>query len=108
MSDLRFQIHSQNLDLCRIMAGLGYKDGSSSLNKHQFFQFLKIIYPHIKKAESDYIFAKVDVHNNDAVTIKDIENLMTNHGIGLTSVWRSIPGIQQKASNGLEQFTMTA
>ena len=77
------------------------------MNKHQFFQFLKIIYPNTKKSESDYIFDKVDVHNKGSVTIKDIESLMTNHGIGLTSVWRSIPGVQQKPSNGPEVYSMS-
>ena len=56
MADLRFQIHSQNLDLCRIMAGLGYKDANSEMDKSQYFQFLKIIYPTLTRKESDYIF----------------------------------------------------
>lgn len=60
MSDLRFQIHSQNLDLCRIMAGLGYKDANAEMDKAQYYQFLKIIYPTITRAESDYIFQKTD------------------------------------------------
>ncbi len=29
MASLRFQINSQNLDLCKILAGLGYKGGES-------------------------------------------------------------------------------
>jgi len=56
MSDLRFQINSQNLDLCRIMAGLGYKDANSEMDKSQYFQFLKIIYPTLTRKEADYIF----------------------------------------------------
>lgn len=29
MSDIRFQINSQNLDICKILAGLGYNNGKS-------------------------------------------------------------------------------
>jgi hypothetical protein len=29
MSDLRFQINSQNIDLCKVLASLVYKSGQS-------------------------------------------------------------------------------
>jgi len=42
MADLRFQINSQNLDLCKILASLGYKNGQAELCKNKFYKFLKI------------------------------------------------------------------
>lgn len=29
MSDIRFQINSQNLDICKILVTLGYKNGEN-------------------------------------------------------------------------------
>lgn len=70
MADLRFQIHSQNLDLYRIMAGLGFKGSNSEIDKAEYYKFLKVVYPDITRAESDYIFGKTDVDNNGKVSIK--------------------------------------
>lgn len=33
MSDMRFQINSHNLDLCKILQGLGYSNGKNQLDK---------------------------------------------------------------------------
>lgn len=52
MSDLRFQINSNNLDLYKILASLGYSDGKEELNKQQFYQFLKVVSPSITRQEA--------------------------------------------------------
>ena len=49
MSDLRFRIHSENLDLTRIMAGLGYQ-ANTEMDHDEYFRFLKIIHPTITRA----------------------------------------------------------
>ena len=48
MTDLRFHINSNNLDLCIILAGLGYK-GNEEMDKEKFHEFLKIVSPSIKR-----------------------------------------------------------
>ena len=48
MSDLRFHINSNNLDLCLILSGLGYT-GEEMLDKDKFYSFLKVVSPHIKR-----------------------------------------------------------
>ena len=37
MADLRFRINSQNLDLCKVLASLGYKNGEAELCKNKFY-----------------------------------------------------------------------
>lgn len=69
MSDLRFQINSQNLDLCKILAGLGYVNGKCQLDKDKFYKFLRIINPDIAKDASDYIFLKTDFDKNGTISI---------------------------------------
>ena len=69
MSDLRFQINSNNLDLCKILASLGYSSDTTELNQHKFYQFLRVVNPKITKEESDYIFEKTDKDKNGFVSI---------------------------------------
>jgi hypothetical protein len=64
MSDLRFKINSQNLDLCKILASLGYKNGEAELCKNKFYELLQRISPNITKYASDYIFNKTDYNQN--------------------------------------------
>ena len=71
MTDLRFHINSNNLDLCIILAGLGYK-GNEELNRDKFHEFLKIISPSIKRNESEYVFSQVDSEKKGVITIKQI------------------------------------
>lgn len=71
MSDLRFHINANNLDLCIILAGLGYK-GEEKLDKNKFHEFLKIVSPNIKRNESEYIFGQVDTEKKGFITIKQI------------------------------------
>lgn len=63
MRELRFQINANNLDLCKIFAGLGYNQPNSKLNKDEFFQFFRLISPSAIKSESDYIFNKIKIEN---------------------------------------------
>jgi hypothetical protein len=63
MRDLRFQINANNLDLCKIFAGLGYNQPNSELNKEEFYQFLRLISPSARKSESDYIFNNINIEN---------------------------------------------
>lgn len=69
MADLRFQINSQNLDLCKILASLGYKNGQAELCKNKFYKFLQIISPDITRDASDYIFNKTDYDKNGTISI---------------------------------------
>jgi len=43
MTNLRFEINSQNLDLSKILNQLGYRDYDNELNKDRFFQFLSFL-----------------------------------------------------------------
>ena len=71
MSDLRFHINSNNLDLCIILAGPGYK-GEESLHPEKFYEFLKIVSQSITREESNYIFKKVDEKGKGTISIKQI------------------------------------
>jgi hypothetical protein len=69
LADLRFTINSQNLNLCKILASLGYKNGEAELCKNKFYQFLQIISPNITKYASDYIFNKTDYNKNGFISL---------------------------------------
>ena len=70
MSDLRFQINSNNLDLCKILNSLGYSSDTAELSQQQFHQFLKLVNPIITKDEAKYIFDKTDEDKNGTISIK--------------------------------------
>ena len=48
MGELRFQINSNNIDLCKLIEGLGF-DNKKELNYDEFSSFLKHIHPKITK-----------------------------------------------------------
>lgn len=49
MANLRFQINSQNLDICGILCKLGYSSSQSELKSDKFYEFLKRISPDITR-----------------------------------------------------------
>lgn len=55
MSELRFQINCKNLDLNRLLEGLGFK-GLKELNFQQFSEFLRHIHAKITKDEIKFFF----------------------------------------------------
>lgn len=48
MGELRFQINSKNIDLDRLIDGLGFKN-NKELNYEEFSEFLRHIHPKITK-----------------------------------------------------------
>ena len=102
MSDLRFEINSHNLDLFKILTGLGYKSGEVELDRQHFYQFLQIVSPAITKQESDYIFTKTDLDGNETISLQEIQQLMNAHNISLTSINPRIPGMSNQASSSQE------
>ena len=53
MTSLRFEINSKNLNLYKLLEGLGYK-GLKELNYKQFTEFIKHIHPNITKDEVNF------------------------------------------------------
>lgn len=49
MSDLRFQVNANNIDICKILGSLGYEKGTAELDPKKFYQFLRIVQPDITK-----------------------------------------------------------
>lgn len=96
MSDLRFEINSHNLDLLKILTGLGYKSGEVELDHDSFFEFLKIVSSTVTRRESDYIFAQTDLDGNGTISIQEIEQMMAAHNISLQSINPRIPGIKRQ------------
>lgn len=45
MSNIRFFITSNNLDLSRILLALGYNNSKIEINFNDYFNFLKVAYP---------------------------------------------------------------
>lgn len=95
MSSLRFQINSQNLDLINILAQLGYKNGQSELDKDRFFRFLQIINEDISRNQSDYIFNKTDFDENGTISINEIQKIMNQNNISLSTVNKKVPGFNK-------------
>ncbi len=95
MSSLRFQINSQNLDLINILAQLGYKNGQSELDKDRFFRFLQIINEDISRNQSDYIFNKTDFDKNGTISINEIQKIMNQNNISLSTVNKKVPGFNK-------------
>jgi calcium-dependent protein kinase len=104
MSDLRFQVNSKNIDLCKVFAQLGYRNGKEELNKEQFYQFLRVIFPKIERDSSDYIFNKADTNRDGAITINEIEKIMNQNSISLSTLNKTVPGFAKNNGN-VETFT---
>jgi Ca2+-binding EF-hand superfamily protein len=99
MSDLRYQINAHNIDLCKVLASLGYKSGKTELSKKKFFEFLKIISPSIVQETSDYIFSKVDIDKNGTISINEIEQTMNENSIMISVINKTIPGFPPSDDN---------
>lgn len=80
MSELRFQINSRNLDLHRLLDGLGFK-GNHELTFPQFAQFLHHIHPNITKDEVKFFFEKMDKNDDGAISLQELSAEMSKHRI---------------------------
>lgn len=59
MTDLRFKINSQNIDLNKLLMGLGFSQ-NHDMNYKEFYEFLRHINPKITKDEVAFFFEKLD------------------------------------------------
>lgn len=89
----------QNIGISRI------QNGQSELDKDRFFKFLQIISPDITRGASDYIFNKTDFDKNGSISINEIEKVMNENNINLSTYNKRVPGFSKKEDN-TESFTM--
>lgn len=72
MGELRFEINSKNIDLDRLIDGLGFKN-NKELNYEEFTQFLKHIHPKITNKEINFFFEKMDTNADGSISMKELE-----------------------------------
>jgi len=65
---LRFQINSKNIDLFKLIEGLGFED-QKELNYDEFSSFLRHIHPKITKKEIKFFFEKMDVNADGSISM---------------------------------------
>lgn len=80
MTELRFQINSKNLDLNRLLEGLGFK-GYQELDFQQFSLFLKHIHPNITKDEVQFFFERMDNNDDGSISLQELSSEMEKHFI---------------------------
>ena len=80
MTSLRFEINSKNLDLNKLLEGLGLK-GMKELNYKQFTEFIKHIHPHITKDEINFFVEKMDQNEDGSISIQELSTEMEKHNI---------------------------
>ena len=68
MGDLRFKINSQNIDIKKLWASLGFQE-DKELNFKEFQTFLKAINPNMNKAEQSYFFEKMDANGDGCLSL---------------------------------------
>lgn len=71
MSDMRFRINVENLELRRLMSEMGFDEGSE-LGFKSFDEFIRAINPSITSEEVVYFFEKLDVNDDGRVSIKEM------------------------------------
>lgn len=72
MSELRFHITAQNLDILKILTALGHSKNTKPLNEEDFIEFLQIINSKITPQQSNYIFKQTDLNGDGYVSIDEI------------------------------------
>lgn len=65
---MRFQINSKNIDLFKLIEGLGFED-QKELNYDEFSSFLRHIHPKITKKEIKFFFEKMDVNADGSISM---------------------------------------
>ena len=85
MTSLRFEINSKNLDLNKLLEGLGYK-GMKELNYKQFAEFIRHIHPHITKDEIIFFIEKMDPNEEGSISIQELSTEMEKHSITFLSL----------------------
>ncbi len=69
MSDIRFRINVENLELRKLMSEMGLDEGTE-LSFKKFEEFVKIVNPSITTEEVVYFFEKLDVNDDGKVSIR--------------------------------------
>ena len=72
MTDIRFIINSQNIDLIKLFERMGYKE-NQELSFKELQKFLRTVNPQISSEEEVYIFEKLDEDNNGSISLKELE-----------------------------------
>lgn len=80
MGELRFEINSKNIDLDRLLDGLGFKH-NQELNFEEFSEFLRHIHPKITKNEVKFFFEKMDANADGSISMQELELEMERHRI---------------------------
>ena len=68
MSDIRFYVRSENIDLRRLWESLGY-DENKELNENEFYELLGLITPHFETKEEKYFFDEMDENKDGAISL---------------------------------------
>jgi Ca2+-binding EF-hand superfamily protein len=108
MGTLRFKINSENINVSNLFRILGFKE-DSELNFNEFHKFLDYISPQITEEEVRYFFDKVDTDESSTISIKEIEEEMSQHKIATnhSSIIKKANTLQEedspKLSTGLAE-----
>jgi len=71
MSDLRFKIHEQNIDLKKLFSLMGFST-NQDLNYKDFSKLLKNINPSIQSEELVYFFERMDKNSDGTVSLIEL------------------------------------
>lgn len=94
MSELRYNIKSQNIDLEKLFNRMGY-NRQTELNFKHFNEFLKTIDANLTQQEQVFIFTKLDVDDSNSISLKELETEMIKHNIPMRSKYK---GLERKES----------
>ncbi len=79
MSDIRFRINTENVDLRKLIEQMGFDD-RTELTFKNFDEFIRVVNPSITTEEVVYFFEKLDVNDDGKVSIKELElEMQRNH-----------------------------
>lgn len=71
MTDIRYIVNSQNIDVKNLISMVGLKE-SESMDQIAFKKFLLTINPQISDEEYKFCFAKLDINGDGYVSTKEL------------------------------------
>lgn len=96
LNKLRFYISRNNLDLKKILTEMGFVSQVHEISFHDFFSFLRQVYPEITAEEADYCFKKTDTDNSTSISVSELKHLLESNGIKLDKQFETMPRFERK------------
>ena len=90
LSDIRFYIKAENIDLEKVWKSLGYEE-NKQLSEKEFYELIDVINPEMDYVEEKFFFDQMDQDKNGVVTLPEMINEFKKYEIPLVSAIKHLP-----------------